>query len=190
MTKTEAEKKLLERRRRCARKRGPMSIQFTAPELAAVTVLSAAGRMQETIARDSGLSLSSFKRALDASEDLRDAWHIGKAIRREQRIAELEGQSKKGSTRATELLLRYEHRDAGPSTAHSGGRGDVTVNINAESIARAVDGRTFSAALKRISHDKPPNVIEHAAIPARPEEIDPTSKAIAAVKEKQRIERT
>lgn len=185
MTKTEATHKLAGRRKRCARKRGPMSIQFTAAELLAVTMLSSIGRTQETIARDSGLSLSGFKRAFEGDEQLRDAWHIGKAIRREQRIDDLEKQSKKGNVRATELLLRFEHRDAGPQT-NVGGRGDIHININAETIARAVDGRTYSSLMKRIRHDKTPALIEQEATTSQPVDINP----IEAVKQKQRLERT
>lgn len=161
-----------------------MSVSFVDKELDAVTALAAQGRLQESIAKLSGLSLSSFKRAFEGDEKLRDAWHIGKAIRREQRIADLEEQSKKGNVRATELLLRFEHRDAGPQT-NIGGRGDINININAETIARAVDGRTYSSLMKRIQHDRTPALIEHEPI-EQPVDIDP----IEAVKQKQRLERT
>ena len=161
-----------------------MSIQFTAQERLAVTAMSFIGRTQETVARDSGLSLSSFKKAMDASEELRDAWLIGKAMRLELRIGELESQSKKGSTRATELLLRFEHRIAPPQSS-VGGRGDINININAESIAKAVDGRTYSAALLRVQHDpKTPALIEHDAT-TQPVDIDP----IESVKRRQRLEK-
>jgi len=184
MTKTEAEKKLAGRRNRCARKRGPMSLQFTDIELRAVSVLASHGRTQETIARDSGLSLTSFKRAFDGDERLRDAWLIGKAIRREQRIADLEAQSKKGNVRATELLLRYEHGDAGPQTARQGG-GAVTVNINANTVPPAQDGRSYAALMKRIAKGNGPALIEHDDKKDRPVILDP----IEAVKQKQRQER-
>lgn len=159
MNKTEAEKRLQERRKRTARKRGPAGLSFTASELLAVMALSAQGRTQQTVARSAGLSLSSFKRALEGDEKLRDAWQIGKAIRREQRIADLEKQSLKGNTRATELLLRYEHGDAGPQTARQGGSA-VTVNINANTIPPAQDGRTYAALMKRIQKGNAPTLIE------------------------------
>jgi len=184
MTKLEAERRLLDRKKRCARKRGPMSAAFTLTELAAVSVLSANGRTQETIARASGLTLSTFKRAFESNEALRDAWLIGKAIRREERINDLEKQSKKGNVRATELLLRYEHGDAGPQTARQGGS-SVTVNINANTIPPAQDGRTYAALMKRIQKGNAPILIEHDAEQERPLELDP----IAAVKLKQRQER-
>lgn len=180
MTKNEAEKCLIDRRKRCARKAGPMSVLFTITELRAVTVLSAEGRTQETVAQASGLSLSSFKKAMER-EELRDAWLIGKAIRREQRINDLEKQSLKGNTRATELLLRYEHGDAGPQTARQGGNA-VTVNINANSIPQAQDGRTYAALMKRIQKGNAPTLIEHEL--ERPVELDP----IQSVKQLQRQE--
>ena len=183
MTKTEAEKRLQERRKRCARKRGPMSVSFTATELLAVIALASQGRTQETIARDAGLSLSNFKRAFESDEKLRDSWLIGKAIRREQRIDDLEKQSRRGNTRATELLLRYEHGDAGPQTARQGGNA-VTVNINANTIPPAQDGRTYAALMKRIQKGNAPTLIEHDE-PERPVIVDP----IASVKAKQRQER-
>ncbi len=183
MNKTEAEKNLAGRRNRCARKRGPMSLQFTDVELRAVSVLASHGRTQETIARDSGLSLANFKRAFEGDEKLRDAWLIGKAIRREQRIDDLEKQSKKGNVRATELLLRYEHGDAGPQTARGGAA--VTVNINANTVPPAQDGRSYAALMKRIAKGNAPTLIEHDATPAQPVILDP----IEAVKRRQRQER-
>lgn len=182
MTKNEAEKRLSERRKRCKRKRGPMSISFTISELRAVAVLSAAGRTQETISQAAGLSLSSFRRAFENNEELRDAWLIGKAIRREQRIDDLEKQSKKGNVRATELLLRYEHGDAGPQTARQGG-GAVTVNINANTVPPAQDGRSYAALMKRIQKGNGTALIEHVS-PEQPVILDP----IEAVKLKQRQE--
>ncbi len=185
MNKTEAEKRLQERRKRTARKRGPAGLSFTASELLAVVALSAQGRTQQTVARSAGLSLSSFKRALEGDEKLRDSWDIGKAERREKRIRELEAQSIKGNTRATELLLRYEHRDSGPQTAGNGrGSTDINININADS-PKAIDGRTYSAALLRSQHGaKPSNIIEHAPA-TEPLDLDP----IASVKARQKKER-
>lgn len=179
MTPTEAQKKLAERRRRNKRKRGPPSEQFTETELKAVSVLAHNGRTQETIAQASGMSLASFKRAFERDEKLRDAWLIGKAKRREQRIRDLEKESRNGNVRATELLLRYEHGDPGPG-AKGGGRADVTVNINANTLPRAQDGRSYAALMKNIQDKREPVVVEHGPL-ERPTEIDP----IGAVKEKQ-----
>lgn len=184
MTKTEAEKKMLERRRRCARKRGPMSLAYTAPELLAITVLASTGRTHETVARDSGLTLAQFAKALKEHELLSDAWLIGKAIRREQRIDDLEKQSKKGSTRACELLLKYEHRDIGPQTGRQAGT-DITVNVNHNSAPSAIDGRSHAATMRRIQKDRAPVTIEHQKTIGPPVILDP----IASVKQKQLLER-
>lgn len=182
MNRTDASAKLQARRRRTARRRGPASQQFTAIECEAIRVLSSHGKTQESLARDSGLSIKQFRTAMEKDEKLRDAWDVGKAVRREKRIAELEAQSRKGNVRATELLLRYEHRDAGPQTQRGGT--DVTVNINANTIPPAQDGRTYAALMKRIQKGNAPTLIEHGE-PERPVIVDP----IASVKAKQRQER-
>jgi len=120
---------------------------------------------------------------MEKDELLRDAWDQGKAIRREKRIAELEAQSRKGNVRATELLLRYEHGDAGPQTARQGGNA-VTVNINANTVPPAQDGRSYAALMKRIAKGNPPTLIEHVT-PEQHVILDP----IEAVKQKQRQEK-
>ena len=164
MDRTTASSKLQGRRRRLARRKsGPASLQFTVNEREAVRVLTAAGKTQETLARASGLSIKQFTAALEKDEALQDAWAFGKAERREKRIAELEQQSKDGSTKATELLLRYEHRDAGPSTSTNQASGDVNISINADSVKAAIDGRKMRAMLQSI-RKREPEVIDGAAV--------------------------
>lgn len=178
MDRTTASSKLQGRRRRLARRKsGPASLQFTANEREAVRVLTAAGKTQETLARASGLSIKQFRAALEKDEALQDAWAFGKAERREKRIAELEQQSKNGSTKATELLLRYEHRDAGPSTNQTSG--DVNISINADSVKAAIDGRKMRAMLQSI-RKRGPEVIEGEAMEVvdEPRERDPVKAAL------------
>jgi hypothetical protein len=178
MDRMTASSKLQGRRRRLARRKsGPVSLQFTANEREAVRVLTAAGKTQETLARASGLSIKQFRAALEKDEALQDAWAFGKAERREKRIAELEQQSKNGSTKATELLLRYEHRDAGPSTNQA--RGDVNISINADSVKAAIDGRKMRAMLQSI-RKRGPEVIEGEAMEVvdEPRERDPVKAAL------------
>jgi len=152
-------------------------------ECEAIRVLSSHGKAQESLARDSGLTIKQFRTAMEKDEKLRDAWDMGKAVRREKRIAELEAQSRKGNVRATELLLRYEHRDAGPQ-AQRGAAADVTININANTIPPAQDGRSYAALMKRIQRINAPVLLEHEE-QEPPEELDP----IAAVKQRQRKEK-
>jgi hypothetical protein len=178
MDRTTASSKLQGRRRRLARRKsGPASLQFTANEREAVRVLTAAGKTQETLARASGLSIKQFRAALEKDEALQDAWAFGKAERREKRIAELEQQSKNGSTKATELLLRYEHRDAGPSTNQTSG--DVNISINADSVKAAIDGRKMRAMLQSI-RKREPEVIDGEAVEVVDEqkERDPVKAAL------------
>lgn len=183
MNRTAASARLQTRRRRTHRRAGPASQRFTPLECEAVRVLSSHGKTQESLARDSGLTIKQFRTAMEKDEKLRDAWDMGKAVRREKRISELEAQSRKGNVRATELLLRYEHRDAGPQTQR-GAAADVTVNINANMIPPAQDGRSYAALMKRIQKGNAPTLIEHDEL-ERPDDIDP----IAAVKLKQQQER-
>ena len=178
MDRTTASSKLQGRRRRLARRRsGPASLQFTANEREAVRVLTAAGKTQESLARASGLSIKQFRAALERDEALQDAWAFGKAERREKRIAELEHQSKNGSTKATELLLRYEHRDAGPSTNQASG--DVNISINADSVKAAIEGRKMRAMLQSI-RSREPEVIDGEALEAVNEQKkrDPVKEAL------------
>ena len=178
MDRTTASSKLQGRRRRLARRKsGPASLQFTANEREAVRVLTAAGKTQESLARASGLSIKQFRAALEKDEALQDAWAFGKAERREKRIAELEQQSKNGSTKATELLLRYEHRDAGPSTNQA--HGAVNISINADSVKAAIDGRKMRAMLQSI-RKREPDVIDGEAVEVVDEqrEHDPVKAAL------------
>ncbi len=185
MDRPTASSKLQGRRRRLARRKsGPASLQFTANEREAVRVLTAAGKTQETLARTSGLSIKQFRAALEKDEALQDAWAFGKAERREKRIAELEQQSKNGSTKATELLLRYEHRDAGPRQTND--RGDVTVNINADSVAAQIDGRKFSAMLQRLHKNQQRPAIESESHEVEPDPVDPIRAALSRKKENKR----
>ena len=144
MNRTDASAKLQTRRRRTARRRGPASQQFTAIECEAIRVLSSHGKTQESLARDSGMTIKQFRTAMEKDEKL---------------------------------------RDAGPQTQRQGAT-DVIVNINANTIPPAQDGRTYAALMKRIQKGNVPTFIEHDE-PERPMIVDP----IASVKAKQRQER-
>lgn len=171
----EADAALQTRRRRMSKqKTGPLSLSFGPREIEAVRVMAAKGRSQESIANLSGLTTKRLREAMEKDDDLREAWLLGKAERREKRIAELEKQSRAGNVRATELLLRYEHRDAGPSTKQPDQ--STTININADSVAAQIDGRKFTAMLERMHKKREPTVIEHE--PIREEESDPIKKAL------------
>lgn len=172
---TEAHASLQARRRRMSRqKSGPLSLSFGPREIEAVRVMAEKGRSQESIANLSGLTTKRLREAMEKDDDLREAWLLGKAERREKRIAELEAESRKGNVRATELLLRYEHRDAGPTTKQPDQ--STTININADSVAAQIDGRKFTALLERMNKKREPVVIEHE--PTREEETDPIKKAL------------
>jgi hypothetical protein len=174
ISSTEAYASLQSRRRRLERRKtGPPSLVFGPREIESVRVLAGKGKSQETLAHLSGLTTKKFREAMEKDETLREAWLLGKAERREARIAELEKQSKGGNVRATELLLRYEHRDAGPTVKQEGG---TTININASSVAAQIDGRKFTAMLERMLKKREPTVIEHE--PIRTEPVDPVRAAL------------
>lgn len=170
------------RRRMSKQKAGPLSLSFGPREIESVRVMASRGRSQESIANLSGLTTKKFREAMEKDDALAEAWRLGKAERREQRIAELEKQSKGGNVRATELLLRYEHRDAGPSTKQPDQ--STTININADSVAAQIDGRKFTAMLERVQKktQREPTVIEHE--PTRTEPVDPIRAALDKQKQK------
>ena len=181
MDRTTAASKLQGRRRRLHRKKsGPKSLQFSPNEIEAIRTLTCAGKTQSSLARMSGLSISQFKEAMKKDEKLRDAWQQGKDERLEARIADLEKQSRAGNVKATELLLRYDNRDAGPQRAAQDA--GTTININADSVAAQIDGRKFVALANRLTKQVTPTVIEHE--PLRVEETDPIKAGLAHMKEK------
>ena len=88
ISSTEAYASLQSRRRRLERRKtGPPSLVFGPREIESVRVLAWKGKSQESIAHLSGLTTKKFRDAMEKDEALREAWLLGKAERREARIA-------------------------------------------------------------------------------------------------------
>ena len=183
MNRTEAGSTLQGRRRRLHRKKsGPNSLQFTAKEIDAVRVMAFHGVRQSVIASKSGLTISQFEKALQKDEKLHDAWKHGRDRRLRKRFERFEKHFEQGSDRAGEVLLKYDDKIE-PTTGRPGSTTNVQVNVNNDSAQKAIDGRTYVAALNRINTPVVPASLTQIE-PTRGEIIDPVKAGLAHMKEK------
>jgi len=132
-----------------------------------------------------GLSLRAYHNALEKDDKLAAMQQLGRDDRLLEHAERLEKIAKKdthrGQMRALELLLKM---DGQIGEARDRSSNELHININANVIPQAIDGRKYSAIMKRIQSEPANAIIEHDPQEA-PEELDP----IAAVREKQRQER-
>lgn len=161
MTPRTAEEKLAARKKRTHGKPGPLALNFTLPEIAAVHCLAAHGHTSGTIATRSGLSIKQFRKARERDERLSDALIAGRA---EERLkingallkTALDPKNPRQVQAAVSLLkARHGYVDGG-----KGGGVDVTVN-NTLSIPAPLDERKYKRLITEAAKDTRPVLIEH-----------------------------
>jgi hypothetical protein len=185
MTPREAELLLRESKKRRKKSRGPAGLGFTIPEKQAVRIMTHHRRTQAQIADMVGLGLRAYHKALESDEQLAAMQQLGRDDRLLEHAEKLEKIAKKdthrGQMRALELLLKM---DGQIGEARERSSNELHININANVIPQAIDGRKYAAIMKRIQTEPANAIIEH-----EPQEVPKKLDPIAAVREKQRQER-
>jgi len=174
-----AEEKLISSRRRRKGKRGPASQKFTSIEKECVRVLAEDGHSQQSISYRAGLSLSEFKRALQADRGLREAWETGIA---EEKLLIVKALRKTAfsSTNPRQVpaaVLLAKMRHGFSDNAGSSATSNVNVAIN---LPAPQDARKYQAIINRTQKNEPA-VIQHQPTDGPPAPLDP----IASVKRRQ-----
>lgn len=181
MTPRTAEEKLAARKKRTHGKPGPLALNFTLTEIAAVRTLAAHGHTSATIASRSGLSIKQFRKARERDERLSDALEAGRA---EERLkingallkTALDPKNPRQVQAAVSLLkARHGYVDGGKG-------GGVEVNVaNTISLPGPLDERKYKRLITEAAKETRPVMIEHdtsADAPAKRLPVDPVRAAL------------